>query len=98
MPISVNQGTPYSELLRQPDQIERAETLSPCSIVSDCDSVYATATAAGAGIVIPLADMDYGGRAFTCRDPEGHLWNVGSYNPWPGAHLRSDRAVHPRVI
>ncbi|HEY6251202.1 MAG TPA: glyoxalase, partial [Candidatus Angelobacter sp.] len=26
----------------------------------------------------------YGGRAFTCRDPEGHLWNVGSYDPWAG--------------
>jgi uncharacterized glyoxalase superfamily protein PhnB len=52
-------------------------------IVSDCDSVYATAAAAGAEIVIPLADMDYGGRAFTCCDPEGRLWNVSSYNPWP---------------
>ena len=20
---------------------------------------------------------------FACRDPEGHLWNVGSYDPWP---------------
>jgi uncharacterized glyoxalase superfamily protein PhnB len=80
---SVNNGTPYSELLRQPDDIGKVETQSPCLIVSDCDSVYATATAAGAEIVIPLADMDYGGRAFTCRDPEGHLWSIGSYNPWP---------------
>jgi uncharacterized glyoxalase superfamily protein PhnB len=26
--------------------------------------------------------MDYGGRAFTCRDLEGHLWNIGTYDPW----------------
>ena len=21
-------------------------------------------------------------RAFTCRDLEGHLWNIGTYDPW----------------
>lgn len=25
---------------------------------------------------------DYGGRGYACRDPEGYLWNFGSYNPW----------------
>lgn len=79
---SVVDNTPYSRLLRQPDEIERAETQSPCLIVSDCDAVYKTAKDAGAEMVIDIADMSYGGRAFTCRDPEGHLWNVGSYDPW----------------
>lgn len=79
---SVVNNTPYSKLLRQPDEIERAETQSPCLIVTDCDAVYKTAKAAGAEMVIDIADMSYGGRAFTCRDPEGHLWNVGSYDPW----------------
>jgi hypothetical protein len=23
-----------------------------------------------------------GGRDFTCRDPEGHVWTFGSYDPW----------------
>ena len=34
--------------------------------------------------MIPVAnrDEDYGGRVFSCRDPEGHLWNIGSYDPW----------------
>ena len=22
------------------------------------------------------------GRSYSCRDPEGHLWNFGTYNPW----------------
>ena len=67
---SATNGTPHSE------------TQSSCLIVSDCDAVYATAKAAGAQMVRDIADMDYGGRAFTCRDPEGHLWSVGSYDPW----------------
>jgi uncharacterized glyoxalase superfamily protein PhnB len=44
--------------------------------------VYRSAKAAGAEMVRDIADMEYGGRAFTCRDPEGHVWSVGSYNPW----------------
>ena len=79
---SVTQGTPFSDLLRQPRDIGNAETQTPCLIVSDCDAVYATAKAAGAEMVIDIADMPYGGRASTCRDPEGHIWNVGSFDPW----------------
>jgi 2-hydroxy-3-oxopropionate reductase len=25
---------------------------------------------------------DYRGRGYWCRDPEGHLWNFGTYDPW----------------
>ena len=38
--------------------------------------------AAGAEIVWPLENPEYGGVFFACRDPEGHIWNVGSYDPW----------------
>jgi uncharacterized glyoxalase superfamily protein PhnB len=79
---SVVDNTPYSKLIKQPDELGKVETQAPCLIVSDCDAVYATAKASGAEIVMDIADMDYGGRAFTCRDPEGHLWSIGSYNPW----------------
>lgn len=79
---SVTNGTAYSCLLRQPEEIGKFETQSPYLVVSDCDAVYTAAKAAGAQMVIDIADMDYGGRAFTCRDPEGHLWNIGTYDPW----------------
>ena len=79
---SVSNGSPYSELIRQPDEIGGAETQSPCIVVEDCDAVYKTAKEAGAKMVMDIADTGHGGRAFTCRDPEGHLWYVGSYNPW----------------
>ena len=79
---SVSNNSPHNDLLRQPDEIGGVETQTPCLVVGDCDAVYATAKAAGAEMVMDIADMGYGGRAFTCRDPEKHIWNVGSYNPW----------------
>ena len=57
-------------------------TQSPYIIVSDADEIYERARAAGTEIVIEIKDEDYGGRGFTCRDPEGHLWNIGTYDPW----------------
>jgi uncharacterized glyoxalase superfamily protein PhnB len=27
-----------------------------------------------------IKDGDYGGRGFSCRDLEGHLWNSGTYD------------------
>jgi uncharacterized glyoxalase superfamily protein PhnB len=32
-----------------------------------------------------IKDEDYGGRDYSCRDPEGHVWNFGSYDPWTAA-------------
>lgn len=40
------------------------------------------ARAAGAEIVMEPEDQDYGGANYTARDPEGNLWNFGSYDPW----------------
>jgi uncharacterized glyoxalase superfamily protein PhnB len=79
---SVDNGTEYGKLITQPDEINLRETQSPYLVVKDADATYATAKAAGATIVMDIRDMDYGGRAFTCRDPEGHLWNIGTYDPW----------------
>jgi len=79
---SVDNDSEYSKLLVQPDEIGLRETQAPCLVVADADAVYATAKAAGATIVMDIADMPYGGRAFACRDLEGHLWNIGTYNPW----------------
>jgi len=49
----------------------------------DADALHARVKAAGAEIVRPLTDTDYGSRDFACRDPEGNLWNFGTY--WPKA-------------
>jgi len=72
----------FGRLMKQPDEIGGAETQTAYVIVSDADAVYARAKAAGATIVMEIKDEDYGGRGFTCRDPEGHLWSFGTYDPW----------------
>jgi uncharacterized glyoxalase superfamily protein PhnB len=77
--------TPYGKNMRQPDEIGGAETQTAYVVVADVDAHYARAKAAGAEIVIDIKDEDYGGRGYTCRDLEGHIWSFGSYDPWAPA-------------
>ena len=79
---SVTNDTPSSKLLKQPDELNGAETQSPYLVVSDIDAIYARAKRAGAKILMDLGEKDYGGKGFTCADPEGHIWHVGTYDPW----------------
>ena len=72
----------WGERIAQPDEIGGRETQSPCVIVADCEAHYARAKAAGAVIVDELEHKEYGGAGYSCRDPEGHLWWFGSYDPW----------------
>lgn len=57
-------------------------TSSVYVIIEDVDAHYARAKAAGADIVDPIVDRDYGGRGYGARDPEGQIWSFGSYDPW----------------
>lgn len=68
--------------MRQPDEVGGGQTQSIYLVVPDPDAVFARAKAAGAQIVLDLKDQDYGGRDFSCFDLEGHLWTIGSYDPW----------------
>lgn len=69
-------------LLSQPDEVGGVSTQGIYVIVTSADALYTKAKAAGAQIVCELKDEDYGGRGFSCRDPEGHLWSFGTYDPW----------------
>ena len=51
-------------------------------VVEDTDAHYRRAVAAGATIVMDIKDESYGGRGYACRDPEGNVWNFGSFDPW----------------
>lgn len=72
----------FGRLIKQPDEIGGMESQNPYLIASDPDALYRRAKAAGAKIAIEIKDEDYGGRGFSCRDLEGHMWSVGSYDPW----------------
>jgi uncharacterized glyoxalase superfamily protein PhnB len=54
-------------------------------VVDDVDAHAERARAAGAEIVQPPEDQDYGGRNYTCRDLEDNVWSFGSYDPWSSA-------------
>ena len=82
---SVDNGGEAGKFMVQPDEVGLRETKSAYLIVNNADAIYATAKAAGAEMVLDIRDMDYGGRAFTCRDLEGHLWSIGTYDPWDTA-------------
>lgn len=71
----------YGQLLLTP---ERAGGLTQTIWirVDDADIVYSRVVESGATIVTKIDDVAQGGRAFSCRDPEGHLWQVGTYDPW----------------
>ena len=77
----------FAHLVKQPDEIDFAETQAPYVLVKDATALFAQATAAGATIIKPLEQMSYGGAAFTIRDPEGHLWAIGEYDPWAAVPL-----------
>lgn len=72
----------FGKQLAQPNEICGRETQCACVIVTDCKTHYEHAKAAGAQIVDDYAEMNYGGAGYSCRDPEGHLWYFGSYDPW----------------
>jgi uncharacterized glyoxalase superfamily protein PhnB len=85
---SASNCSSYTKYAAMPDDLGGRETRSISLMVNDCDAAYAQAKAAGAEMVFDLEEKNYGGKAFTCRDAEGYLWNVGSYDPWqtsPGA-------------
>lgn len=72
----------FHKLVKSPLESGGIGSQSAYLFVSDVDEKYRRAVAAGAEVVIALKDEDHGGRSFSCRDPEGHVWNFGSYDPW----------------
>ncbi|MET0194391.1 MAG: VOC family protein [Hyphomicrobiaceae bacterium] len=66
-----------------------AELQSCYFVVDDADQHHRNAKAAGAEI-LDIRQYDLGGRGYSCRDPEGHVWSFGTYNP------RQQRPPEPR--
>lgn len=76
----------YGCNILQPGETGGKETQSPYVVVADPRDVHEKVKANGGEIVIELTAPDYGGENFSCRDPQGHFWNIGSYDPWAGDH------------
>ena len=71
----------YGQMVKTPQEA-RGNTQSAYVVVDEIDAHYQRAMAAGAEIVMEIADQEYGGRLYSAKDPEGYLWNFGSYDPW----------------
>ncbi len=72
----------YGHRFKSPDDLGGFETSGAYIVVDDADAVYEVAKAAGGVIIRELQNTDYGSREFAVKDPEGHSWSVGTYDPW----------------
>lgn len=69
----------------------KAETGSPFDLgptvvyaaIDDPDALHDRVVAAGAEIVMPLVDQEYGSREFACRDYEANVWCFGTFRVGP---------------
>jgi uncharacterized glyoxalase superfamily protein PhnB len=72
----------FDAFVKPPAEVGGVGTWSAYVLVEDADAHHARAVAAGAEVVQELHDPEYGGRIYSCRDPEGHVWSFGTYDPW----------------
>jgi uncharacterized glyoxalase superfamily protein PhnB len=80
--LGTKRDTDFGKYMKQPDEIGGCTTHSIYVIVTDSDAIYERAKAAGAEILFDIETKNYGGRGFTCRDLEGHIWSIGTFDPW----------------
>lgn len=71
----------YDRLVRLPEDAG-GSTQAAYIVIEEIEDHYQRAVEAGARVVYELAEQDYGGKLYSALDPEGHLWNFGSYDPW----------------
>ena len=72
----------YGRGFKSPKELDGFGTCTIYVVVPDADAAYKRAQAAGATIVRPIEDTHYGSCEFGLKDPEGHTWSVGTYDPW----------------
>jgi uncharacterized glyoxalase superfamily protein PhnB len=75
-------NTEFGKLMAAPREIGNRNTHGLYLLTEDADAMHANVKAAGGEILIDIEDKPYGSRDFTCRDPEGFVWSVGTYDPW----------------
>ena len=85
MMLGSGRDNEWGRFIKQPDEIGGAATQSVYLVVPVADVIYERAKNVDAEILIPVRDEEYGGRSFSCRDLEGHLWTIATYDPWKSA-------------
>ncbi len=80
--LSSAENYPYPDRCKTPRQVGGVGTAEIIVYVLDPDAHYRRAVAEGAEILTHIEDKPYGGRGYSCKDPEGNVWAFGSYNAW----------------
>jgi len=75
-------GSDLDAFMKHPSDMGGVETQICYLFVADASAHCARAKRAGADIILDIEDEDGKGRGYSCRDPEGHVWNFGTYDPW----------------
>jgi uncharacterized glyoxalase superfamily protein PhnB len=72
----------FGKMTGTPAETNGLNTQTAYIIIDEVDNHYKNAKANGAKIVMDIKDEDYGGRGYSCKDPEEYIWSFGSYNPY----------------
>lgn len=80
--LSSAEGYAFPNMCKSPAEVGGVGTVELIVYVADPDAHYQRALAGKAEILIPIEDKPYGGRGYSCKDPEGYVWAFGSYNAW----------------
>src|SRR5262249_5785258 len=68
----------------QGSRLDTGPAIQSCyCIVDDAEAHYRNSKAQGAVIVEGLGDYEFVGSGYSCKDPEGHVWNFGTHDPRP---------------
>lgn len=77
--------TDLDGFMTQPDEVGGFETQTCYVAIDDAEEHFSRTVMAGADILLELKSDANGRRGYACRDPEGHIWNFGTFHPTAGA-------------
>ena len=80
--LSSAEGYAFPQFCSSPRERGGVGTVEIIVYVPNPDAHYDIAKRHGADILVPIEDKPYGGRGYTCRDIEGHVWAFGNYDAW----------------
>ena len=82
--LSSANDTEYGKLMCTPDEVGGKNTQSSLIYIPDdeIEAHFENAKAQGVQFLVELRSEEYGGRYYSLKDPEGHLWSIGSYDPY----------------
>lgn len=74
------QGGAFDAFIVDP-QAAQGETTTIYAVVEEVEALHDRIRERGADIVMSFESQGYGGSSFSVRDPEGHVWTFGDYDP-----------------